>query len=376
MNEMRILHVTKKYPDALGGDAEVVSSLEKQQKMQNHEVFIITSNCFTIRNKKNVFKLGVRDNPSNLDRISIKRFLSLIFLLFFGFKNLKRIRPDIIHSHSVDMGFVISLPARFYRIPVIHTCHYFSFPSEEISSIKKFLEKFCLKYGKFKNIITVDKKGVDFLKEFRIKNVIYIPNGVDIKRFNKITVEKDEKKIKFLYTGRLEKQKGIEHLFEACVILRKINKNFKVLLVGDGSRKKHLEGLNKKLNLNNHVFFLGKLYGDDLVRIYHESHVFILPSLWEGLPLTLLEAWASGLPVIVTDVGGIPDVCMNEENGLIVPPKNPQAISSTMLALIKNGKLRKKLGKNGRETVEKHYSWVKISRKIEGVYESITEEKI
>jgi len=368
MNKMRILHITKKYPNVLGGDAEVVFNLEKQQRMQNHEVFIITSNCLTTHTKKNVLKVGIEDTSSNLDRISLKRFLSLLFLLFFGFKNLKRINPHIIHSHSADMGFVISLLAKLYKIPVVHTCHGVLFPYGEFSFVKRSLEKFCLKYGRFERIITVDKRSIKFFKKEGIKNVIYIPNGVDVERFNRKTIKGDGKKINFLFVGRLEEQKGIKYLFEACSILKETNEDFKILIVGDGSQKKYLEALSKKLNLTDRIVFLGKMEGKNLVRIYHESNAFVLPSLWEGLPLTLLEAWASGLPPIVTSVGGILDVCVDKENALIIPPRDPKSLANAMLTLIKNKKLREKLGKNGKEIVKKKYSWRKISEKIEEIY--------
>ena len=107
---MKILHLTKKYPDALGGDAVVVSNLEKEQTKIGHEVFILTSNCPEIKEKENVFKFGLKDISLNLDRITIRRVISLIILLFLGFKYLRRLKPDVIHAHSADLDLPFLYP--------------------------------------------------------------------------------------------------------------------------------------------------------------------------------------------------------------------------------------------------------------------------
>jgi glycosyltransferase involved in cell wall biosynthesis len=85
----------------------------------------------------------------------------------------------------------------------------------------------------------------------------------------------------------------------------------------------------------------------------------------------LLEAWAAELPVIITKVGGIPTICINKENALIIPPEDPKKISEAMIALIKDQKLRRKLGENGRKLVEEKYGWDKITKEFEFIYEEI-----
>lgn len=99
--------------------------------------------------------------------------------------------------------------------------------------------------------------------------------------------------------------------------------------------------------------------------------MFILPSLHEGFPLTLLEAWAAKLPVIITNVGGISKICQNKENALIVPPKNPEAIVEAFKILIENKTLREKIGKNGRKEVECKYSWESIAKQIDNIYQGV-----
>ena len=369
---MKILHIAKKYPEAVGGDAVVVSNLETEQVGRGHEVFILTSNCPEIKEKENVFKFGLKDISHNLDRITIRRVISSIILLFWGFKCVRRLKPDVIHSHSVDLGFAISLSARLYRIPVVNTCHGVTFPDKQYSFIKRFAELFFLKHAGFKKIIAVDKTNLKDFEEAKIKNGVYVPNGVDIGRFDKEkSGRKKNQKIRFLFVGRLEKQKGCKYLIRATKILVEKTKNFDIILVGAGSQREILENLTKENKLGSYVTFLGRVGDEKLRELYCTSDVFVLPSLWEGLPLTLLEAWAAKLPVIVTNVGGIPDVCVDGENAFIVRPKDPENIVEAMLRLIEDEELRRRIGKNGEELVRRKFSWEKIAMGTLNLYDEI-----
>ncbi len=369
---MKILHLTKKYPDALGGDAVVVFNLEKELTKIGHEVFILTSNCPEIKEKEKVFKFGLKEKAPNLDRITIRRVISLIILFFWGLKYLRRLKPEVIHSHSADLGFFISFPARLYHIPLVNTCHGVTFPDKQYSFMKRFAEIFFLKHAGFKKIIVVDKNNLKDFEEAKIKNGVYIPNGVDIGRFDKEKREREkDKKIRFLFVGRLEEQKGCRYLIQATKILVEKKKNFEILLVGNGSQRKMLENLTKENKLGSYVTFLGGVGDEKLRELYCTSDAFVLPSLWEGLPLTLLEAWSAKLPVIVTNVGGISDICVDGENGLIVRPKDPESIAEAMLRLIEDEGLRRGLGKNGEELVRRDFSLDNVVMSTLNLYEEI-----
>jgi len=368
---MRILHVTKKYPNALGGDAIGSFNLEKQQMKLGHEVFILTTNCDEIIDKPNVIKFGLKDLTQNWDIITSKRLFSLSILFFLSFSLIKKIRPDVVHSHSADLGFTLSFVCKLYKIPIIVQCRGVSFPYKQIPLAKRIMEKFCLKYYKFNNIVTVDENSLTSFKKANIKNVIYMSNGVDFEKFNKKNTNKTNKTI-FLFVGRLEKQKGLIYLIYAINILKVNNFNFEVHLVGTGSEEAYLKELVSKFNLKKYIKFLGKKTFQEIAVYYVNSNGFILTSIWEGFPLTLLEAWAASLPVIITNVGGVSKICTNQENALIIPSKNSKKIAEAMLALIENKKLREKLGKNGRKLVEEKYSWEKVAKKFVSIYKNLT----
>ncbi|MDD3977830.1 MAG: glycosyltransferase family 4 protein [Methanomicrobium sp.] len=368
---MKILHATKKYPDAIGGDAVVVSNLESEQQRMGHEVFILTSRCHETVQKSNIFIYGITDMPSGLDKISIKRILSLLMLSFSGFFLLSRIKPDIIHAHSPDIGFILSFQAILFNIPVINTCHGVTFADRQFSAGKGRIELFLLKNGRFNKIVTVDKNSLPFFLKQNIKNACYISNGVDIdclKREDNCRSSLSE--FKYLFVGRLEDQKGLKYLFQATKKLSNKISNFKVIIVGDGSIYHYLAELVKSYEIDNEIEFAGRVGSEKLKEIYHSCDVFVLPSIWEGMPLTLLEAFACGLPVIVTDVGEISQICINKENAIIVSPKNPDELCRAMLMLYEDEELREKIGKNGEITVKSGYSWGEVAEKYLNLYHS------
>jgi glycosyltransferase involved in cell wall biosynthesis len=370
---MKILHVTKKYPNALGGDAVVVANLEKQQTKMGLDVSILTHHCPEVINKQNIAQFGLDLPSSDLDKITVKRLISLLSLPFYGYWYLKKIHPDIIHSHSPDLGFAIAIPARVLGIPVVNTCHGVSLTDKNLPLLKRYAEIFFLKYSGFARIITVDSIAVAALEQHGISNAEYIPNGVDPDFWGKKQNLSPGNKTKttFLFVGRLEEQKGLIYLIEAVRRLKSDMEGFTVQLVGDGSQRSHLEKLADAYGLGSYVKFTGRLDLKRLREVYLDSDIFVLPSVWEGMPLTLLEAWASGLPVIVTSVGNIPEVCVNRENALIIEPGNETDLYNAMLQLSKSEELRNRLGRNGLMTVRKNYSWSTVAQKTLQLYKKV-----
>jgi glycosyltransferase involved in cell wall biosynthesis len=370
---IRILHVTKKYPDAIGGDARVVFNLEREQRRRGHEVFILTSNCTEIMQKENVFRFGLTDRVANLDVVTFRRILSLIILFITGLFLLHRLKPDIIHSHSPDIGFIISLQATLFHIPVVNTCHGVTFSGEQFSPIKGLIESFLLKYGRFKEIVTVDRGSLPSFAEHAINVVRYIPNGVDIEYFARRGFEKPESpKIRYLFVGRLEEQKGLKYLIQASKQLSLDLQDYELIIIGEGSQRDELSQMVSEMSLHTHVRILGEVDLEELKRWYHSCDVFILPSIWEGMPLTLLEAWAAGLPAIVTAVGDVPHLCNDRENAMIVHPGDPGALCNAMLLLANDTQLRDKLGRCGAKMVNDSYSWSNVADSYLDLYKSVS----
>lgn len=215
------------------------------------------------------------------------------------------------------------------------------------------------------------------IKKIHDREIFVIPNGIDLNVFEGLSKEELRKKFGLnktekiiLYVGRLLHIKGLIYLIEA---VKNINeKNKRLLLVGYGDDRKHLENLVKKLKIENIVTFVGKVPNKEVFEYMVASDVLVLPSLSEGFPNVILEAMASGLPIIATKVGGIPKIVNNEVNGFLVDPKNPTQIVETLLQLFKDEKLREKISDNNKIEAKK-YSWESVINDLEKVYNKIIE---
>lgn len=359
---MKILHVTKKYPNALGGDAIVVSNLEKQQKKAGNKVIILTSNCTEIKKGKNVYSFGIKDTSARLDRITAKRLISLLILYFKAYKVFKSERPDIVHTHSVDMAFFISFAARRYKIPIVHTFHIMTFNDTHQTALRRKTELFLLRKTKPRKIFVLNSSYVKDLDRVGFQNSIFVPNGVNIEEWH-IRAKKN-KKFTFIAVGRLEEQKGFTYLIEAAAKLYKHTKDFEVQIVGEGTQRTMLNALIQRYSLQDHVYLFGRRPPAELKKLYASAHVFVLSSLWEGMPLTLLEAWAMHLPVIATEVGEFKDIV--GKSLVSIKPGEPGELFIAMKGMMteKHAVLTQQT-----DLIIKKYSWKHIAKTINCLYE-------
>ena len=147
--------------------------------------------------------------------------------------------------------------------------------------------------------------------------------------------------------------------------------NAKLKIVGDGEYRKYLEELTISSGLSESIEFLGLIPNTEIPTHLRNADLFLLPSLFEGLPLTLLEAMACGLPVISTPVSIAPEIIKNWNNGIIVPFKSPDAIADAVITLLSNTKLRETYAENSATAAKETASWESISEKYQTLYQSI-----
>jgi len=209
------------------------------------------------------------------------------------------------------------------------------------------------------------------LKTAPRQKISVIPNGVDLKKFQSLP-KKKQKLFTILYVGRLTKRKGINYLIKAFCKLNK-NKDCKLILAGDGNFREKLEKQVKKSGHKNFVEFIGILNHDQLIKIYRSSDVFVLPSLNEGMSNTLLEAMASGLPIITTDVGGTKELFC--DNGYVIRKKSSEDIFEALKKLKSDIELLKEMGAKSLEKV-KGFSWEKVAESFANVFRKKEKIKI
>lgn len=310
-----------------------------------------------------------RIKPVSKFETGLSRLLFLIEIIFI----LLNRNYDLIHAHSVLPGIPAKIASFIKRKPVVYTVHGTSLRVWKdirkgiLSPFFYWMERIVLLSIKYDAEISVSS---DFLQYRNInKNIYVIPNGVEVSKFERVKVEKGSK-MKILWVGRMDKIKALNYLIQAVPYIISRYKNVEFHLLGSGSQEGNWKKLVFEKKLAPYIFFVGRKTGKDLIWEYKSANIFVLPSFSEGMPLTLLEAWAAKLPVVVTKVGGMANLVKNEVNGYLVPPRNSHAIAKVIIKAIENRNLSK-LGVNGFNLVKNYYSWDEVAEKTLRVYQSV-----
>jgi glycosyltransferase involved in cell wall biosynthesis len=294
-------------------------------------------------------------------------------------KLLKKISPRILHTHGGTAGFYGRLASLFnINCAVIHTyhgIHYLNFDKYIVRKIYTLIDKFLLRFTDC--TICVAQQDFDIGLKAGIvqkEKAVVIHNGIEVEKFSelnentnyKIKIKSENQSVIIGSVGRLHYQKGYEYLIEASKSVLDEYPNVKFILVGDGELRSSLESLTRKHSVYDSFTFMGNQ--TNVPELLAQMDIFILPSLWEGLPLVLLEAMAAKKPIVATAVNGISEIIESEKEGILVQPKNHKAISAALLRLLKDVELRKRLAGNGYAKVLSEFSLNKMIVKTESVY--------
>ncbi|CCC57879.1 glycosyltransferase family 4 protein [Caloramator australicus] len=343
-----------------------------------HEVHIAANFNDTIDkfDDKRVIKhqIDFDRNPFSLANIKAYRQLKELF---------KRYRFDLIHTQSPSGGAVTRLAAieeRKKGTKVIYTAHGFHFYKG--ASLKNWIlyyniEKFL---GCFTDcVITINKEDYDFAKKnFKENKVKYIPGvGIDLNKFipqnieNKIKLRKqygyDENDFILIYVAEMSYRKHQDLLINVTNLLKTKIPNLKLLLVGKGKLLEKYKEQTKKLNLEKYIHFLG--YRKDVPDLMTIADVAVSSSRQEGLPVNIMEAMATGLPLVVTNCRGNRDLITNGENGYVVGIDDVGEFANAIEKIYKEDELRRKFGKKNLENI-KMYSIENVKKEMERIYNS------
>jgi glycosyltransferase involved in cell wall biosynthesis len=242
-------------------------------------------------------------------------------------------RPDVIHAHIFSAGVPAIILGKLCGIPVVITEHWHGFPQKKLNWTDKIMAKFAMNNAQW--ILPVSRSLQRGIEAYGIKGRFQIvPNVVDTALFypmNKDQKDTDQKRI--LFVGSLNPIKGLPFLFHALVKLQKLKNNWRVDIVGDGPERREYEHLTATLGLAGKVTFHGLKSKLEVGEFMRQADLFILPSLWENLPCVMIEAMATGLPMIATLTGGIPEI-FHEELGTLVPPGDTDRLSSALCRIM------------------------------------------
>jgi len=290
---------------------------------------------------------------------------------------IRNLKVDLIHTHNVGPLIYGGLASVITGLPLVHTEHS-RLPRHEkrLRSIEKLLSLKASKIVAVSKCIAdqlIDEQGI---KPDRVK---VIPNGVDVELFGNARQEREDVReelgiedteIVIGTVGRLAAVKDYTTLIQAFALVKAGGEGtIKLLMVGDGPERKKLEKIADEIGVREHVIFLGMR--DDVPRLMAAMDIFALSSVDEGLPLAALEAMSVGLPIVATDVGGIPEAVGHGLNGFLIPPRSPQQMAIALLKLIHDPELREKLSIQARKRAVERFSIKAMIKAYQALYEEV-----
>lgn len=356
---MKIVFATDFYYPSIGGVEIETQRIARELSIEGHDVWVIAPSNSKVKN---------RCKDGLVSVIRIKTFLKLFTPKFLiqnkVINELKKINPDIVH---IQTNLSIARAASFYvkkmHIPCVATGHYaegeIEYRFKKIQPILKFINHnigfFYRDVWKNTNIVTVPSDFAHrYFKKLTKHNgeIVVIPNGIYTEEY-KGGFKAEPKQKTILYVGRFVASKNVEMLIRSFPeILSKIDA--RLILVGGGTEEKYLKNLTKKLGVEKNVFFTGFASENKVKGMYEKADVFVTASAADNQPLTILEALASGIPVVAAKVGGVPELIEEGKNGFLFGVNNSNLYIKNVLKILSNNRLRKQMGRESLKASTKY----------------------
>lgn len=332
-----ITKVMQIIPDlGLGGAEIMVENLTLELIKEGYELTIISlydyNSAITARMKEKDIQVNYLHKRLGID-------WKIIYRLY---KLMKVKKPDVVHTHLYAAPYAMTA-AVFARVPVkVHTIH--SIATQELSKPKRIINKIFYKYYGVVPVSISPLVKETVMKEYGFveKKIEMIYNGIDSeKSIRKMDYTFKNDEINIIHIGSFKEPKNHIGLIESFKIVCDKFPNTVLYLIGAGKLEEHIKNCVRELGLEKNVVFLG--LQANVYPFLNSADIFVLPSLWEGMPISLIEAMATGLPIVVSHVGGIPDMIQDKISGLVVEV-NKEDISEALIRLIESTELREKLG--------------------------------
>ena len=367
---MRLLLINYEYPPLGGGGGNATGHLAREFARSGHVVTVLTSAWRGLPPRQDSEGVSIIRMPAGRTSPAVCPPLELLAFVISGLARATaltaRSRPDVILAFfGFPSGPVAWRVARSLRVPYVLSLRGSDVPRPEIRG-REHLEVLMRPALRFvwrrAAALTAVSEGLKAAAEANgaPANIRVIGNGVDCDRFHP-----DEgahgRGLRLLYAGRLQRFKGVHHLIRAVARVRRTAKAPIALeIAGEGPERACLEGLASGVGLSDVVEFSGWVAREEMPRVYRRADLFVLPSYVEGMPNVVLEAMASGLPVIGTDVPGTREVIMDGVNGYLAPPKDEGALAERIAFMAARPEERRRMATAARAQAKK-FSWKRIA---------------
>jgi glycosyltransferase involved in cell wall biosynthesis len=304
---------------------------------------------------------------------------------------MRRQRFEVVHTHTSKAGVLGRIAARAAGVKaIIHTPHGHIFAEQAnipgvsgrplMRCLFYYLERFAsLPCHRLVALTERDLKELLTLKIARKKNIVVIRNAISLARYQKAPrlkrsqlsgLQSVPEDVPLIGTvGRLTSEKGHRFLISALAYLKQRFGDVRLAIIGDGPERDRLSQQAKQAGVSEKVLFLG--LRDDVPVLLKCLDVFVLPSLYEGFGLVILEAMAAQLPVVATTVGGVPDLVTDRQTGILVPPANPQALAEAIAQLLESPALAQRLARNAYKFAQENCELERMIDATENLYREV-----
>ena len=335
---MKILQIIPYF--CFGGAETMCENLTYALKKMGHEVTVVSlydeHTPISQRMEKNGVKILYLDKKLGLDLSMVPKLTKIM----------KKERPDAVHTHLDVIKYAVAAAKLAGIETCVHTVHNVA-DKEAEGRLQKIINKTYFKLGWSVPVALSPEvqRTIAAFYSMDLSNIPVIYNGVDLSRcIPKETYTTDT--LTLVHIGRFNEQKNHEGLLQAFQKIHARYPNCRLNLLGDGELRESMEAYAKALGIFESVRFLGSQ--SDVYPHLHDADIFLLPSKYEGMPMTIIEAMGTGLPIVASAVGGVPDMITNEESGLLTSC-DPDEVSRAVFRLIKEDALRKSLGQNAKK---------------------------
>lgn len=343
------------------GGQEQLFTLIRGLRRHGHEVHLIHSPNSALGNRSKasgayLHPLAIR---SEIGPISLLRLCSII----------KRVRPDILGFNTPKAILIGMLASRFASVGIRVIFRRVDFPLR-----RTFFSRLKYTWG-IDGVITISDAIRNRLKSAGVpaSKITTIYEGIDLPLYPKIIrAHRPDEPLVVGAVSHLTPEKGISCLVEAASLIPEANKKFRFIIVGEGTCLPELKALVLKKGLDNFDF---KGFRSDIPQLMESFDIFAMPSLSEGLSSAILEAMASSLPIVASNVGGIPELVKDGENGLLAPPADPAALAKAIQRLAENPEDSLQMGRKNRRQVEERFTMEHKISKTEELCDSLLKAK-
>ena len=374
---MRILILNSEYPPIGGGAGNASAHIAAQLEQMGHTISVVTSRFGALPHREETGRVTIYRVPGLRRRQDRSTPLEqAVFILSASLSTLRlipRFKPHAtLAFFGVPSGPVAWLNKKFYRVPYIISLRGGDVPGfrpYDFRRYHKMIAPLLRIIWTNAAAVVANSRGLRqlataFDSRFEIP---VIPNGIDLESYKATGHAWTFPRL--LSVGRVVHQKGLDIAMRALGGLKDLSWEWHI--AGDGPQMPGLQSLAKELGINDRVHFLGWQSREQLMRSYGQANLFLFPSRHEGMPNALLEAMASGLPVVASCISGNEELVLDGETGYLVPSEDVQALQAALKKVLRDPALREKMGRASRQYVEVNYSWESTAQQYMRLLEKV-----